>query len=154
MKLSLRILIFLILNFTALSLGGLFTSGGVNSEWYAELIQAPWTPPGYIFGLAWTTIMICFSVYMAITYQRITERKRLLLLFLFQLLLNISWNPLFFYFQFTIISLIVIVLLTLLMFYILIKFYPFNKGYSAMLVPYCIWLCIATSLNMYIVIYN
>jgi hypothetical protein len=29
-----RTLIFLLLNFAALGVGGLFTSGGVQSEWY------------------------------------------------------------------------------------------------------------------------
>ena len=37
-----RIIIFLIINFGALALGGLFTSKGVPSEWYAGLAKAPW----------------------------------------------------------------------------------------------------------------
>lgn len=154
MKLSLRILLFLALNFAALAIGGMFTGGGVISEWYSELNKAPWTPPGYVFGLAWTTIMICYSIYMAIIYQRQSDKKTLIYLFILQLILNISWNPLFFYLQFTLVSLVTIVLLTLLMFYFLIKFYSNSRGTSILLIPYCIWLCIATSLNLYIVLYN
>lgn len=154
MKFPLRILLFLTLNFAALAIGGLFTGGGVISEWYNELNKAPWTPPGYVFGLAWTTIMICYSIYMAIIYQRQSDRKTLMYLFILQLILNISWNPLFFYLQFTILSLFSIVLLTLLMFYFLIRFYSNSKRTSILLLPYCIWLCIATSLNLYIVLYN
>lgn len=154
MKFPLRILLFLTLNFTALAIGGMFTGGGVISEWYNELNKAPWTPPGYVFGLAWTTIMICYSIYMAINYKKEKERKTLKYLFILQLFLNISWNPLFFYFQLTILSLFSIVLLTLLMFYFLIRFYSNSKRASILLLPYCIWLCIATSLNLYIVLYN
>ncbi|MEM6378823.1 MAG: TspO/MBR family protein, partial [Bacteroidota bacterium] len=54
-----RVIIFLILNFVALGIGGFFTGPGTSSEWYNNLNQAPWTPPGWVFGAAWTTIMIC-----------------------------------------------------------------------------------------------
>ncbi|MDG2281196.1 MAG: tryptophan-rich sensory protein, partial [Flavicella sp.] len=49
-----RILLFLVLNFTALAVGGLFTGTGVSSDWYQNLNQAPWTPPGWVFGFMWT----------------------------------------------------------------------------------------------------
>ena len=62
----LRILLFLIINFGGLFIGGLFTGEGVPSDWYQNLNKAPWNPPGWVFGAAWTTVMICFSVYMAI----------------------------------------------------------------------------------------
>ena len=57
----LRTTIFLIINFTALAFGGLFTSEGVPSEWYLSLLKAPWTPPGWVFGFAWSIIMICYA---------------------------------------------------------------------------------------------
>ena len=47
-----RIIIFLVLNFGALGIGGLFTGKGVPSEWYNELNKAPWSPPGWVFGFA------------------------------------------------------------------------------------------------------
>lgn len=44
-----RIILFLVLNFAALAIGGLFTGDGVPSEWYQNLNKAPWTPPvGYL----------------------------------------------------------------------------------------------------------
>jgi len=52
-----RLITFLLLNFGALAVGGFFTGKGVPSYWYSDLIKAPWTPPGWVFGFAWTTIM-------------------------------------------------------------------------------------------------
>ena len=46
-----QLVIFALLNFGALAIGGLFTGGGVSSEWYASLNKAPWTPPGWVFGI-------------------------------------------------------------------------------------------------------
>ena len=154
MNLTTRILVFTLLNFLALFIGGIFTGGGVSSDWYTELIKAPWTPPGWMFGVAWTTIMICFSIYMGILYNRSSNRKALGQAYVFQLLLNIMWNPLFFYFQNAVLALVVIMTLTLLVIYILFNNSKLLKGYSALIVPYATWLCIATSLNIYIVAYN
>jgi len=52
------------------------------------------------------------------------------------------------------IALFDILLLSMLMFYFLFKYFPFIKFKSSLIIPYCMWLLIATSLNLYIVIYN
>lgn len=154
MKLSLRILVFIVLNFAALLIGGLFTGDGVSSDWYSTLEKAPWTPPGWVFGFAWTSIMVCYAIYMGILYNRNGNRKEIILLYSIQLLLNISWNPIFFYFQNAILALVVIVLLTILVISFLFKYRKENRGFSLFILPYCLWLCIATSLNLYVVIFN
>ena len=64
-----RFILFLVLNFAALGVGGLYSEGGATSDWYNELNRAPWTPPGWVFGVAWTFIMLCFAVYMAFAWQ-------------------------------------------------------------------------------------
>jgi tryptophan-rich sensory protein len=149
-----KLLIFLVLNFGALALGGLFTSKGVPSDWYATLIKAPWTPPGWVFGFAWTFIMICFSVYMAQAWT-VTENKRLLiLLFITQWILNVGWNPTFFYYNQVTSALFIISALTLLIGFILFFYWPTLKIKSLFIVPYFIWLLIATSLNGYIFLKN
>lgn len=147
---ALRFIFFLIINFGALALGGLFTNSGVNSDWYSNLNQAPWTPPGWVFGAAWTTIMICFTFYMTIAVQRIDRTRTFLILFSIQWILNVSWNPIFFYFHQIGFGLIVISCLTLLIAFMLFKYRTTLKLYSLLLLPYFIWLLIATSLNAYI----
>jgi len=72
-----KVIIFLILNFTALAIGGLFTGKGVPSDWYQDLNQAPWTPPGWVFGFMWTFIMISYAVYMAHLIGQQIPRKKL-----------------------------------------------------------------------------
>jgi benzodiazapine receptor len=91
-----RILLFLVLNFTALAVGGLFTGKGVSSNWYQNLNQAPWTPPGWVFGFMWTLLMICFAIYMAYLISTKMNRKKIILLFAIQWVLNVAWNPVFF----------------------------------------------------------
>lgn len=149
-----RLIIFLGLNFTALMIGGLFTGQGVSSSWYNNLNQAPWLPPSWMFGVAWTTIMIAFAFYMSFLLDKLTNSKRVLQLYLLQLILNIAWNPAFFYLQNTGLALIVICLLTILVSYFLFRYFVI-QGYSTLLIlPYFLWLLVATSLNAYIFIAN
>ncbi|MBT8188945.1 MAG: tryptophan-rich sensory protein [Bacteroidia bacterium] len=149
-----RLIIFLVLNFTALALGGFFTSKGVPSDWYAGLAKAPWTPPGWVFGTAWTTIMICFAFYLAYLWP-VTENKNLLIgLFTVQWVLNILWNPVFFHYHNVILGLTVITILTLLVAFFLFYYWSELKYKSLLITPYFIWLLIATSLNAYILTNN
>lgn len=142
------------LNFGALAIGGLFTGKGVSSEWYTTLNKAPWTPPGWVFGFMWTTIMICFTVYMAHTWGKVANVKILAVLFTLQWILNVSWNPVFFYYQNITAGLIIITLLTVLVGYLLLHYWSHTKLYSLLVAPYFIWLLIATSLNGYILLKN
>lgn len=149
-----RILLFLVLNFAALGIGSLFTASGAQSEWYQNLNKAPWTPPGWSFGAAWSFIMICLAFYMAWLWKRSQQKQKLLIFYGLQWLLNILWNPLFFYYHFTLSSLILIVLLTLLIAYGLWYFWRPQGWRSYFLLPYLLWLLIATSLNAYVVLFN
>jgi benzodiazapine receptor len=149
-----RILLFLVLNFTALAVGGLFTGKGVSSNWYQNLNQAPWTPPGWVFGFMWTLIMICFAIYMAYLLSTKRNRKKIILLFAIQWVLNVAWNPLFFHYQAVLAGLITISLLTILVAYFLFNYKKELKTKSLLIAPYLIWLLIATSLNLYIQFYN
>ena len=150
----LRLILFFVLNFGALGIGGFFTGPGVSSDWYQNLNKAPWTPPGWVFGAAWTTIMICFSIYMALAWEKIENRNLLIGLYAFQLILNIAWNPVFFHFQNVLFGIVVISSLTVLVGWFLVGYWNELKIISLLVLPYFIWLVIATSLNGYILLKN
>lgn len=153
MKFASTFIFFLGLNFGALFLGNILMNNGATSDWYLNLNKAPWTPAGWVFGAAWTSVMLFFSVYMTFLYQNLKTQK-VILLYSVQLLLNISWNFIFMNKHMTILGLIDISLLTILIFYFLIGFNKILNNMRFFVLPYCIWLLIATSLNLYIVIYN
>ncbi|WP_417854609.1 TspO/MBR family protein [Xanthomarina gelatinilytica] len=147
------VILFLIINFAALGIGSWFMGNGPSSSWYLEQNKAPWTPPGWVFGAAWTTIMICFSLYMAHLLQ-LKKQTLVLSLFTVQFLLNVSWNYVFFNQHLVVLGLINIVLLTLVVTYVLFRFKDALKTKTWLLVPYEVWLLIATSLNAYILFNN
>lgn len=147
------LILFLIINFGGLALGSWLMNNGPNSDWYLNLDKAPWTPPGWVFGAAWTTIMVCFSVYLVFLFIKNFNKKKLIL-FIIQVLLNVSWNYIFFNQRLVLFALVTITLLTSVIFYLFITNYKEQKRFSFLLLPYMVWLCIATSLNLYILIHN
>lgn len=153
MKFLKPLVVFLILNFGALALGILFMSDGPTSAWYTALNQAPWTPPNWLFGAAWTFIMLCFSFYMTFLFLK-NPTKKVLALFSVQWILNVAWNYIFFNQHAITLGLATISLLTFIIAVFLITYWKTLKGISILILPYFIWIWIATSLNLYILIYN
>ncbi|WP_068448593.1 TspO/MBR family protein [Polaribacter atrinae] len=153
MKQAKLTILFLIINFGGLAIGSWLMNNGPLSDWYTNLNQAPWTPPGIVFGIAWTLIMICFSIYLGKLFT-INYNSKILSFFIIQFILNVSWNYIFFNQHLVLIGLITIVLLTATLFYFFFKLSQNTQFYKYLLLPYMIWLCIATSLNLYILIYN
>lgn len=147
--------VFLIFNFGALAIGGFLMNNGPSSLWYENLNRAPWTPPGWVFGAAWTSIMICFSFYMAkLSNEFKFLNKKLFMLYAVQWVLNAGWNLAFFNMHSTISGLLIIIALWLIVGYFTFKYLKLLQLYTLFIVPYLIWLTIATSLNAYVVLYN
>ena len=141
-----RLIFFLILNFGALAVGAFFTGKGVPSDWYQQLNKAPWTPPGWVFGVVWGIIMILLAIFMT----RMTTNgynQTIVWIYAIQLILNIIWNPIFFHYHQMGYGLIIISTLTVIVIFMMLL--SRSAGNYLFLAPYLIWLIIATSLNYY-----
>ncbi len=149
-----RLILFLILNFAAIGLGSVLAGKGPRSEWYATINKAPWTPPGWVFGLSWTVIMICFSIYLAYLWPLVDNKKLLIGVLILHYILNLAWNPTFFQYHQVLAGLFVITALTLLIAFFAFFYWPQLQLKSLLIAPYLIWLVIATSLNAYILLKN
>lgn len=147
------LVIFLVVNFGSLYVGNLLQGAGPFSEWYQGLNIAPWTPPGWVFGAAWSLIMFCFSIYMATLFRQVTI-SQLAPWFGLQVIFNIAWNPTFFRYHHTIAAMVVLIGLTIVVGVIAWKFSSEMSWKSILLAPYLIWLLIALSLNGYVILNN
>lgn len=146
-------ILFLIINFIGLAIGNWFMNDGPSTNWYINLNKAPWNPPGWVFGFAWTLIMVTFSIYLGkLLLKENTFRNRVT--FLIQFLLNVSWNFIFFNKHWVFLGLINLILLTSLIFIYFFKVSSNLQKERYLLLPYALWLCVATSLNLYILIHN
>ena len=147
------IVLFLLINFGALAIGSFLMNNGPQTNWYLSLNRAPWSPPGWFFGVAWTTIMICFSIYLAHLLE-VKPGLNFWILFGIQFVLNIAWNYIFFNQQAVGIGLVEIILLTTVVGYYMFQYWNVLATKTLLIAPYFIWLLIATSLNAYIYFKN
>jgi translocator protein len=153
MKILKYFFVFLIINFGALAIGVWLMENGPQTEWYLQLTKAPWTPPGWVFGAAWSTIMFCYSIYMAYLYD-LAPNTKVKILFTVQFILNVGWNLVFFNNHLVLFGLIVILILTAIITVFLYDYRKILLYKSLLILPYFLWLCIACSLNLYILLHN
>lgn len=146
--------IFLVLCFGQLAIGGSITGDAVQGSWYQNLNKAPWTPPGWVFGAAWSTIMLCFAIYMTKLWTTVNSKNLIIALFVIQAILNVAWNPMFFSWHYVVFALVNLLALLILLIYFFSKFKGAMGKYNLLLVPYLIWMCVAVSLNLYVLVYN
>ncbi len=140
-----RLVLFSLINFGGLAIGGLFTAAG--GSWYLSLDRAPWTPPGWVFGVAWFTIMLTYCIFLASNWPKFNLQLKYL--FAISWVLNLSWNPFFFYLHLKEVGLLILVLLTVCVFVIWLKAKKWGR-YHLLLMPYLVWLVLAASLNAYV----
>lgn len=141
-----RFLFFLLINFAALWLGAFLMGNPQTNEWYQQVQKAPWTPPGWFFGVAWFSIMSLFSWFLARNFKSNTIPWRLL--YSVHLGLNICWNPVFFRLHWVLVAFVMITLLFItVLWFIRLGKKPIDK---ILLLPYALWLIVAGSLNLYV----
>jgi len=144
------LLLFLLLNFGALALGSLLMEDPSTNEWYQASNKAPWTPPGWVFGAAWFTIMALFSVFMAIVVRRAEQKGPWIALYSLQWILNVSWNPVFFNYHMPLTGLVILIVLLCVLLILARKAFLLHKVSVWLLLPYALWIGIAISMDAYL----
>lgn len=122
-------------------IGRLFKS----NSWYFNLKKSPLTPPGYVFGIAWSIlyILIGISYYLALWDKPIGYW----IIPLMHLLLNYSFTPLLFSFNLLLESAIITLLILITAIIVMILFYSYDRMISVyLLIPYILWLIFANYL--------
>jgi benzodiazapine receptor len=138
------------------AIGGLASASGLR-DWYDELDKAPWNPPGWLFGPAWTvlyTLMAVAAWLVARTGLDESAVRTALVLYVVQLALNLAWSLLFFGARAPGWALLDIAALDILVVFTMIAFWRIDAAAGWLLAPYLVWILFATSLNTWIVLRN
>ena len=116
--------------------------------WYSSLNRPPWQPPDYIFGLIWPYNFVVLGI-AAVRVSNVLNRSELIIwltAFALSVIAALSWAYNFYVphnLQFAAISLAATTLLTLP---VLILTFRVSLLLGIALVPYQIWVAIATTL--------
>ena len=142
-KLSLPIITFIIA-----WLGGLSTQY-TDWSWYETLNKPFFNPPNFIFGIVWPILYVLMAIVSYLNAQNIFK------LYLMQIVLNGLWSWLFFVFNSTAFAFLDIVLLIFLN-VLIVKQLRASKAWLSVLlyIPYVVWICFASLLNLAIIVLN
>lgn len=129
--------------------GGLFRPG----DWYTKLNIAPWSPPDIAFPIVWGILYALIAVAGWLLFG--SGHNSLKRLWILQLGLNAAWSWIFFGQHWVLAGLIEIVLLGAVVVLLIIGCFRAKLYLAAwLLMPYLIWLELATTLNAYILKMN
>ena len=137
-------------------LGSIFTIPAIPG-WYLHLNKPSFTPPSWLFGPVWTTLYLLMGISLFLVYttrRKAAARNRAIILFAAQLLLNLLWSVVFFGFHSPFYGFVIIVLLWLAILATIIQSYFVRKSAAYVLIPYIIWVTVASLLNFYVLILN
>jgi translocator protein len=127
----------------AAATGALFSPG----EWYLRLSKPVWTPPGWVFPLAWTTLYICMSV-AAAKIAVLPGTGLALALWSVQIAFNTLWTPVFFGLHRIRAAMVVMVGLWLSVAATTLAFALHSFSAGSLMLPYLLWVTIAAALNL------
>ncbi|MBI2233281.1 MAG: tryptophan-rich sensory protein [Candidatus Aenigmarchaeota archaeon] len=128
-------------------IGSVFTLPAIGS-WYASLVKPWFTPSSWVFGPVWTTLYALMGIAAGIVWHTKAEKRQTALnLYFGQLGLNVIWSLLFFGLRSPLYALGEIVVLWIAIALTIRAFYPISKNAAMLLVPYILWVTVATALN-------
>jgi len=134
--------IFLAACFAAGSTGGLFSPG----EWYDRLKKPWWTPPNWLFPVAWTLLYLC----MAAAGARVAvspDNGIAMAFWALQIALNGLWTPVFFGLKKMRLGLIVLSGLWVSVAASVVALWQVDMIAGLLFLPYLAWVSVAGALN-------
>jgi len=134
---------------------GFSSSFFMNLNWY-QTLNKPWfTPPDWVFAPIWTTLYILMGISFYLIWINDKKDKNVaILVYGSQLSLNFMWTFVFFGLTSPMLGMFTISALLIQIISNIDAFYKIDKTASYLLIPYLIWVCIATILNLSIILLN
>lgn len=135
-------LVFLAACIAAGSTGALFPPG----EWYAKLAKPRWTPPDWVFPVAWTTLYLCIAAAGA-RVAMLPGAGLAMAFWALQVALNGLWTPVFFGLRRIRLAMIVVGLLWVVVAFTMVLLFLQDTVAGLLFAPYLLWVTIASALN-------
>ena len=131
--------------FATASSGAVFKPG----LWYENLKKPRWNPPNWAFPVVWTILFIMMAVAGWLVWQtgNWPQIMPAMAAFGLQLVLNAAWSAIFFGLKQPGWALAEVALLWAAIFITILLFIPVSSLAALLLLPYLIWVSIASALN-------
>jgi tryptophan-rich sensory protein len=120
-------------------------------NWYQTLVKPSWAPPAWLFGPIWTVLYAIIAVtFGAAGYLFWKGRISfwVLLPFILNLIFNFAFSPIQFGLQNNLLAAIDILLVLGMLVWAMVAIWPTARWIALANIPYLLWVCFATVLQL------
>ncbi len=119
-----------------------------NMNLYEVIYKPSFSPPPVVFSIVWPILFILMGISSYLIVQSDAPGRTFAqLIYLFQLVINLTWSVVFFNTRQYGLAFAVIIVLWLLILFMIVKFYKINKTAGLLQIPYLLWVTFAAVLN-------
>lgn len=151
-----KLIISILIVYVAGAVGTLYTLKEITT-WYVYLAKPGWTPPNWAVGPIWSTLYILIGTALFLVWRKGLGRKDVqfaILVFAVQLGINVVWSLVFFGSHSIFGGLVMVLILWIAILINIFVFYRISKPAGLLLIPYLIWVSIASYLQYNLFILN
>jgi tryptophan-rich sensory protein len=126
-------------------------------NWYQTLIKPSWAPPSWLFGPVWTFLYILIAISFGKAFIMFFQKQIpfiVILPFILNLIFNFAFTPIQFGLQNNILGAVDIILVLGTLVWLSIVIFPYARWITYMQIPYLVWVCIATVLQLTVTYLN
>ena len=125
-----------------------------SSAWYEGLALSPLQPPPWAFAAVWTVLYVLIAVSFALVVSKRRVCGAAVIGYVVNLILNALWSPIFFLAYAPGPALVVMIALIINLVVLMRNVSAVSRPAFYMLVPYIVWLGIATVLIVSVIVLN
>ncbi len=151
-----RLIVSIIIVFLAGAVGTVYTLKEITG-WYAYLPKPGWTPPNWAFGPIWSILYILMGISLFLVWREGLDKKNVqigVLVFAVSLAINVIWSLVFFGTHNIFGGLVLVLILWISILINIVVFYRISKPAGLILIPYLMWVSIASYLNYAVFLLN
>lgn len=128
-----------------------------TASWYQALTKPAWAPPAWLFGPVWTVLYIIIFISFGTVFGLALEKKipaSIALPFALNLVFNFAFSPIQFGLQNNYLASLDILLVLATLIWAMVVVYPVRPWIAYAQIPYLLWVCFATVLQLTITYLN
>jgi|SRR3989344_5364939 len=119
--------------------------------WYQTLIKPSWAPPAWLFGPVWTFLYVLIVIsYGYVGYLFINKKIPFVVVlpFVLNLVFNFLFTPIQFGWQNLPLAALDVLLVLATLVWAMVAIWPYAKWVTYLNIPYLLWVCFATVLQL------
>ena len=146
-KLAFNILIPLLLSFLVF----LATKNDIS---YLETLNRKIVLPNMVYPIVWSVLYVLMGIWIYFYEKNHPDDKKTIVVYWISVFVNLMFSFILFSFHQILLAFFDVIVLLIMIGYLFIKNLLQKEKYAYLLLPYIIWLCLATSLMVDLIVHN